>query len=87
MTPSESLPSTPAPEEYVSSTRQSSFEVSDKGAFGEERCQEQGRGKTETRVVSSSQDWETHFLPLLVLTRWGAVPVKTSTGNNFLELP
>ena len=25
------------------------------------------------------------FLPLLVLTRRGAAPVKTSTGNNFLD--
>ena len=25
--------------------------------------------------------WETHFLPVLVLTRWGAAPLKTSTGN------
>ena len=27
--------------------------------------------------------WETDFLPLLVLTRRGAAPAKTSTGNNF----
>ena len=27
--------------------------------------------------------WETDLLPLLVLTRRGAAPVKTSTGNNF----
>ena len=28
-------------------------------------------------------DWECGFLPLLVLMRRGAAPVKTSTGNNF----
>ena len=28
-----------------------------------------------------------NFTPLLVLTRRGAAPVKTSTGNNFLEIP
>ena len=27
--------------------------------------------------------WETLFLPLLVLTRRGAIPVKTSNGNQF----
>ena len=27
------------------------------------------------------------FLPLLVLTRRGAAPVKTSTGNNFPRVP
>ena len=28
--------------------------------------------------------WETRFLPLLVLTRWGAAPaIITNTGNNF----
>ena len=27
--------------------------------------------------------WDTKLLPLLVLTRRGAVPVKTSTGNTF----
>ena len=24
------------------------------------------------------------FLPLLALTRWGAAPVKTTTGNNYV---
>ena len=27
--------------------------------------------------------WETDFLPLLVLARWGAIPVKISTGNTY----
>ena len=29
------------------------------------------------------QNWETHFLPLLMLARRSAAPLKTSTGNNF----
>ena len=27
--------------------------------------------------------WETHFLPLLVLTRWSVTLITTSTGNKF----
>ena len=38
------------------------------------------------RLVPKSaplRKWETDFLPLLVLMRRGAVPVKVSTGNDF----
>ena len=44
----------------------------------------------ETSLTLTFQDlkWETYFLPLLVLARRGtrgAIPVKISTGNNFLD--
>ena len=38
---------------------------------------------TQKQYHQSGGDWETPFLPLLVLARRGAEPVKTGTGNSF----
>ena len=41
---------------------------------------------TQQKTVTSLHGlllWETDFLPLLVLARRGAAPVRISTGNNF----
>ena len=38
---------------------------------------------SKIRAFQNMWIWETIFLPLLVLTRQGAAPVKTSTGNDF----
>ena len=41
------------------------------------------RSKSNTKIIFS--EWETDFLPLLVLMRRSTAPVKTSIGYHFLE--